>query len=118
VSPKTIIESHHPLLRYDLTWIYHFLEDEHNILHCWKNGTWISSTKQLKGNGMIHNSSVCLLTADAFQSFPWMSGIFQTTIDAARPYVPNQVAIIASHELQTLKESIPSEAAQLDYVKS
>jgi len=46
-----------------------------------------------------------------------MSGITQTAIDAARLYVPHRVTVIASHELQTLKDSIPPEIAQLDYIE-
>jgi len=46
-----------------------------------------------------------------------MSGISQTAIDATRLYIPNPVAVIANHELQTLKENIPPEIAQLDYIE-
>jgi hypothetical protein len=52
------------------------------------------------------------------KALPRLLGNFQTTIDAARIYVPDQLTVITSHEPQTLEESIPSEVAQLDYVKS
>jgi hypothetical protein len=55
-------------------------------------------------------------TADKFQALPRIAGVFQTAIDAAKLYVPDQLAIITSHELQTL-EDIPSEIAQLNYIK-
>ena len=47
-----------------------------------------------------------------------MSGITQTAIDAVRLYVPDRVTVVASHELQTLKDSIPLEIAQLDYIEN
>ena len=112
---------HHstPLLqRHYSAWVYHFPDEQHIILRCWKNGTWISTTKQLKGNGIIHGSSNCLLTADKFQALPRISGIFQTALEAAKLYVPDQLAVITSHELQTIEDNIPSEFAQLNYIKS
>jgi hypothetical protein len=67
---------------------------------------------------MIHGSSNCPLTAEKLQAFPRISGIFQTAIDAAQLYVPDRLTVITSHELQTLKDSVPSEVAQLNYIKS
>jgi hypothetical protein len=117
-SRKLLLHHTTPLLkRYDSTWIFHFPKYQHIILRCWKNGTWVSTTKRLQGNGTIRNSSACLLTADEFQALPRMSGISLTAIDTTRLYVPDRVAVIASHELQTLKESIPPEVAQLDYIE-
>jgi len=115
---KLLLHHTTPLLqRYDSTWIFHFPKYQNIILRCWKNGTWLSTTKRLQRNGIIHNSSACLLTADEFQALPRMSGISQTAIDATRLYIPNWVAVIANHELQTLKENIPPEIAQLDYIE-
>ena len=57
---------------------------------------------------MIHGLSNCLLTADKFQALPRISDIFQTAIDAARLYVPDQLTVITSHEIQILEDSVPS----------
>ena len=119
MSSENITASLYPTLqRHHSTWIYHLLEDQHIILRCWENGTWISTTKQLKGNGMIHGSSNYPLTADKFQALPRISGIFQAAIDAAQLYVPDQLAVITSQELQTLEDSVPSEVALSNYIKS
>ena len=83
---KLLLHHTTPLLqRYDSTWIFHFPKYQHIILRCWKNGTWISTTKQLQGNGIKHNSSARLLTADEFQALPRMCGIFQTPRDYIYP---------------------------------
>ena len=58
--------------------------------------------KKLKGNGIIHGSSNCLLTADKFQALPRISGIFETAIDAVKLYVADRLTVITSHVIQTL----------------
>jgi hypothetical protein len=47
-----------------------------------------------------------------------MSGNAETVVDAAQPYLPDQIAIITVHELRTLEEAIPAEVTQLDEVDS
>jgi hypothetical protein len=116
---KLLLHRFTPLLHcHHSAWVYHLPDDQHIILRCWENGTWISTTRQLKGNGIIHGSSNCLLTADKFQAFPRITGVFQTAIDTAKVYVPDQLAVITSHELRTLEDNIPSEIAQLNFIKS
>jgi hypothetical protein len=43
-----------------------------------------------------------------------MTGNTETTLDVTQLYVPDRTTIVTSHELQTLKDAIPSEVAQLD----
>jgi hypothetical protein len=57
----------------------------------------------------MYNTSKCLLTADKFKTSPEILGDAQATLDATRLYVPDQIAIIAVRELQTLEETILSE---------
>jgi len=104
--------------RYESTWFYHLPESQHAVLRCWKDKVWTSSTYILNGNGVIYNTSQCLLTADKFQTLPDMIGNTQATVDPTKLYVPDQVAIVANHELQALEEAIPSEIAQLYDVRS
>jgi len=111
---------HHktPILqRYESTWIYHIPGRQHVVLRCWKDKARTSSKHILYGNIVIYNTSQCLLTIDKFQTMPDMIGNTQATIDPAKLYVPDQVAIVTNHELQAL-EAIPSEIAQLDVVRS
>jgi hypothetical protein len=111
---------HHttPLLQqYDTALIYHFPENQQVDLPCWENGTWISTLKQLKGNG-LYNSSNCLLTADAFQALPQMIGNTETTLDVTQLYVPDRTTIVMNHKLQTLEDAIPSEVGQLDDIRA
>ena len=112
---------HHktPILqRYESTWIYHLPERQHVVLRCWKDKAWTSSTHILYGNGIIYNTSQCLLTTDKFQTLPNIIGNTQATIDPTKLYVPDQVAIVTNHELQALEEAIPAEIAHLDDVRS
>jgi len=111
---------HHktPILqRYESTWSYYLPERQHVVLRCWKDKAWTSSTHILYGNGVIYSTSQCLLTTDKFQTLPDIIGNTQATIDPTKLYVPDQVAIVANHELQALEEAIPSEIAQLDDVR-
>jgi hypothetical protein len=97
---------HHttPLLqRYDTALIYHLPENQYVVLRCWKNGTWVPTSKQLKGSGLIYNSSECLLTADAFQALPQMIGNAGTTHDATQLYVPDRTTIVTNHNFKHLK---------------
>jgi hypothetical protein len=116
---KLLLHHSTPLLqRHHSAWVYHLPEDRHIILRCWKNGTWISTTRRLKGNGIIHGSSNCLLITDKFQALPRIAGVFQTAIDGAKLYVPDQLAVITSHELKTLEDNIPWKIEQLNFIKS
>jgi len=98
--------------RYESTWIYHLPERQHVVLRCWKDKAWTSSTHILYGNGVIYSTSQCLLTTGKFQTLPDIIGNTQATIDPTKLYVPDQIAIVANHELQALEEAIPSEIAQ------
>ena len=40
----------------------------------------------------------------------------ETTLDATQLYVPDRIAMVTNHELQTLEDYIPPEEARLDYV--
>jgi len=73
-----LLQHHHS------TWLYHLPEEQHINLRCWKNVTWTSTTKQLKGNGFIHGTYNFLLTSDKFQTFTRISGIFKTAIEAEK----------------------------------
>ena len=95
-----------------------FPERQHVLLRCWIDKAWTSSTHILYRNGIIYNTSQCLLTTDKFQTLPDIIGNTQATIDPTKLYVPDQVAIVTNHELQALEEAIPSEIAQLDDVRS
>jgi hypothetical protein len=118
-SRRLLLHHKTPLLqRYDTALIYHFPENQQVVLRCWENGTWISTAKKLEGNGLIYNSSKCLLTADASQALPQMMGNTETTLDATKLYVPDRTTIVTNHELRTLEDAIPSEIAQLDDVRS
>ena len=120
MSKKAFVTFHKAaiLQRYEWTWIYHLPEQQHVVLRCWKDEAWTSSTHILYGNGVIYNTPQCLLTTDKFQTLPDIIGNTQATIDPTKLYAPDQVAVVANHELQALKEAIPSEIAQLDDVRS
>jgi hypothetical protein len=118
VQRNYILFSEAQLNRRDSTWIYHFPKSQLVTLRCWKNGTWISTTKLLHDNGLIYNLSDCLLTTEQFQTLPQMRGNTHTAPEALRMYTPDRVAIIANHELRTLEEAVPAQVTQLDDVRS
>ena len=95
---------------------YHFPEQQHVTLRCWKSGAWTSRTAVLSGSGVLYNASGCSVAVSGFQTLQELLGDTQATPDAPRLYVPDKSAVIAGHELQALEEMVPSEIVRLDEV--
>ena len=106
------------LRRHDSVWVYHFPEQQHVTLRCWKKNAWTSRTEVLSGSGVLYNSSECSVTASEFQTLPELLGDTQATLNVPQLYVPDKIAVIASHELQALEEMMPPEIVRLDAVTS
>lgn len=51
-------------------WVYHFPEQQHVTLRWWKNGTWISSTEEFSGGGVLYHASRCCVAASESQTVP------------------------------------------------
>jgi hypothetical protein len=116
---KILLKSETPLQhRYESTWIYHLPEVQHITLCCCKNNAWTSSATTLLKNGIILNVSRCLLTIDKFQTLSELLGNTQTSLEATKLHVPDQVTAISNHELHALQEAIPSDVERLEYVRS
>ena len=60
----------------------------------------------------------CSVTASEFQTLPELLGDTQATPNVPQLYVPDKIAVIASHELQALEEMMPPEIVRLDAVTS
>jgi hypothetical protein len=106
------------LQRHGPVWVYHFLEQQHVTLRCWKNGAWISRPAVLAGRGVLQNASGCSVAASGFQTLSDLLCVTQETPDAPRLYVPDKIALKAGHELQEPEETKPSEITRLDEVTS
>jgi hypothetical protein len=50
-------------------WVYHFPEQQHVTLQCWKNGTWICRTEEFSGGGVLYNASRCCVAASGSQTY-------------------------------------------------
>jgi hypothetical protein len=100
------------LQRHDSAWVY-FPERRHVVFRCWENATWTSRTEALMGSCIIYNASGCAITASGSQTLPDLQDDVQVT-PCSTIYVPERFTFVANHELQILKQSIPSEARQLD----
>jgi hypothetical protein len=105
------------LQRHGSLWVYHFPERQQVTLRRWRNDAWTSSSEILFGSAVFHNASKRSLTADGFQTLSELLGDTQATLDATRMYVPDKIAVIASHELQTLGEMLPAEIGRLDEIQ-
>jgi hypothetical protein len=116
---KLLLHYRTPFLRqHSSIWVYHFPEHQQLTLCCRRNDAWTSCMEILFRSGILRNASRCSLTADGFQTLPELLGDTQATLDATRLYVPDKIAVIASHKLQTLKEMMPSEIGRLDEIQS
>ena len=109
---RTPILQHHSSV-----WVYHFPECQQVTLCYRRNDAWTSHMIILFRSSILHNVSRCPLTADLFQTLPELLGDTQATLDATHVYVPDKISVIASHELQTLEEMMPSEIGRLDEIK-
>ena len=49
---------------------YHFPEQQHVTLRCWKSGAWTSRTAVLSGSGVLYNASGCSAAPAGFRRCP------------------------------------------------
>ena len=61
---------------------------------------------------------MCSLTTGHFQTLPILLGRSSAAFEAAHPYVPDKINIMAPHELHAIEKTMPSEVEQLDEIQS
>jgi len=75
------------LQRHGSLLLYHFPEQQHVTVRCWKNGARTSRTEVLSRSALLYNASGCSVAASGFQTLPVLLGDTQATPDAPRLYV-------------------------------
>jgi hypothetical protein len=112
---KLLIHHHTPILQcHDSVWFYHFPEPQPVTLHCRRNDSEVSTTRILSENGIIHNSSPCLLTTKGIQTILETSGNTEMNFAVQEIFTPILHDIATSQELQMLHNTVPSEITQID----
>ena len=67
---------------------------------------------------MIRNATKCSITTNELQTLPELRGEIQSTIVNTHFFVPDQIQIVADHEIPLIKQISPEEITRLDEVKS
>ena len=67
----------------------------------------------LSDAGVIRNATKCSLTTNEFQTLPEIRGEIQSTIVNTHFYVPDQIQIVADHEIPLIKQISPEEVTRL-----
>ena len=76
-------------------------------------------TQTLSDAGVIRNATKCSITTNEFQTLPEIRGEIQSTVVNTHFYVPDQIQIVADHEIPLIKQISPEEEVTLlDEVKS
>ena len=85
---KLILRYRTPTLqRHGSVLVYHFSEQQHVTLRCWKNGAWTSRTEVLSGSALLCNAYGCSVAVSGFQTLPEILGDTQATSDLPPLYV-------------------------------
>jgi hypothetical protein len=99
-------------------WFYH-LSEPCQITSCCPNANrWTTHTETLSDTGVIQNVSKCTITINELQTLQELHGEIQSTIVITHFYVPDQIEIVADHEIPLIKQISPEEVTRLDDVKS
>ena len=106
------------LQRHGTVWFYHLPERRSVTLRCPKANGWTTHTTSLAEVGQIFNATRCSITAEEIRTLPELHGEMQENINTANLYVPDQLSIVANHEIPLIQETSPQEVARLDEVKS
>jgi len=106
------------LRRHGKVWFYHFPERRSVTLCCPQANGWTTHTTALAKVGQIFKATRCSVITEEIRMLPELHGEIQENIDHANFYVPDQLSIVANHEVPLIQETSSEEVARLDEVKS
>ena len=106
------------LQRHGKLWLYHLPEPRQITSRCRSANGWATETQTLSDAGVIRNATKCSITTNELKTIPELHGEIQSTIVNTHFYVPEQIQIVADHEIPLIKQVTPEEVTRLDEVKS
>jgi len=107
------------LKRHGTLRLYHLPGTRQITTRCRIANGWETHTQTLFDAGVIRNATKCSITTNEFQTLPEIRGEIQSTIVNTHFYVPDQIQIVADHEIPLIKQISPEEeVTRLDEVKS
>jgi len=85
-------------------WIFHFRTWHQISLRCPDTRDQIHRTMTLYGTGILHNASACHITSDGITIFPELHGTSLAELDSPKFYLPDNISIVTSDEVQQLED--------------
>ena len=85
-------------------WLYHLREPRQITTRCRSAKGWETHTQTISDAGAIKNAAKCLITANEFQTLPEIRWEIQSTIVNTHFYVPDQIQIVADHEIPLINK--------------
>jgi hypothetical protein len=105
------------LWKHGNTWLYHFPEKRQAIIRCPENEQ-ASHTETHFGAGLILNASKCSITTNKVRTLPDLQGATQADLCTSHLYIPEELSIVAEHEVQLLQDATPTAIERLDEIQS
>ena len=87
------------------------------LLHVAEARTYGKHTQTLSDAEVIRNATKCSITTNEFQTLPEIRGEIQFSVANTHFYVPDQIQIVADHELPLIKQISPEEVTRLVQVE-
>jgi hypothetical protein len=85
-------------------WIFHFPTRHQISLRCPDTRDQIHHTMTLYGTGILHIASAWHITSDGITIFPEMHGTSLVGLDLPKFYLPDNISIVTSDEIQQLED--------------
>ena len=106
------------LHRHKEVWIYHFPEQRQVNIRCQKDRKWTSHTVLLSDAGFICNASSCAISTNEIRTLPELHNTTKAKVDIPLLHRPEQLPIVAKHELPQIMEAAPPETQELDNIRA
>jgi len=103
-------------LLFSTTEIYGFFQFPTRLqisLRCPDTRDQIHRTITLYGTGILHNTSVRHITSDEITIFPDLHGTSLAELDSPKFYLPDNISIVTSDEIQQPKDISPTDIQKL-----
>jgi len=116
---KLLVHQNTPSLqRYGAIWVYQFAKQQRVTLRCTKADAQLPHTLTLEGTGLLRNLTGCRITSTELHTFPELHGSSDERIEPPMIYLPDNISVLDSHELQQIRDMPLPNLQKLDDIYS
>jgi hypothetical protein len=104
--------------RHQQDWNYSISNRQRVDLKCNRNNSWVTTSLQIHGNGILRNVNSCYIVGQSFQLYPTVQGCSSTTVTRGEPLLIQHVDPISVEEQEILLNSPKPDTTELDQISA